>query len=480
MDDDVRTQPALWYEPGTYRLENPVPGLYSILENGQPEARLHGSWSDVPPLLATDLEQPLQILHGNVFGRAVTLVDCTVTGGKRNLSRLQDVTLWPSYAIEGLFLEASELAFTEVYVHYWDQDIWTEWNAYEAEVTANSSRYDIRIASRSPKEVSAQVQDASITLCDASTFSQTPQPSDGWILKSQSKFHLTFREPLPIDDLFSRFLVPLEALIISATGRPSGIKSLQATNREWPQIPNSRYPSDRWVKVRVSYHPRPSKELYYVDLLHLLRDFDFARQLPLVMEAVEQHRYSIEHFAAIKRPNSGGALANFVAASQLVESFDRTLHDDQPSPGQVDEVRKVEKLLSTTDIDAGYRSKIKNFLKRSHEPSLEERLRRLDAETGLVVTDIVSNRRWCADIARLRNIVVHGLPASEALTRDIRSIQVATDILLKLFESRWLCVIGFEKSQAQALIARRRDYNNATRRIRENYEHVRSLVERYG
>jgi hypothetical protein len=452
-------------------------GLYQVAEDGQPEAKVHGSWSEMPSLFHAMADEPMPLLYGNVFGKSVTLVDCRVTSSKRGLSVLQDTTITPRMAVEGLWLEPKELAFTELSVQFWDQDVWTQWDSYRGVVSASTDDFGLTVTYERPEAKVAELPQATVTLTDASTYDQTTHPG-GWSLKSISRFRIHFSEPIGVEDVFNRWLVPLEFLIMSATGRSSGISALTATNSTW-EIANERHRADRWVEVRTSYPPRFGKEKESHDLLHLARDFDFGRQIPRVVEVVNQHRYSVEHFAALKGRPSGGVLARFVAAAQLVESFDRTLHDDQPKPGQAAVMEQVTKLLKDTGISSKYRRKIKDVLKRSHEPSLEQRLRRLSRQSGSVLDEVVEHTRWPADVARLRNIVVHGLETSETLTRDVRSIQVSTDILLLLFEARWLWEIGFDQAQIRRLLERRAYHWSIKHRIRENYPHLAQIAARH-
>jgi len=260
-------------------------------------------------------------------------------------------------------------------------------------------------------------------------------------MESSSAFGMSFNEPVSIDDLFDRWLLPLEFLIMTATGRPTGIRTLRGTNERW-QIETLKK-DDCWVDIRVSHAPRPSEHINHHELLHLLPDFDFGRQIPLVLDTVNRNRYSVEHFAAVKA-GAGGHLARFVASAQLVESFDRSLHDDQGRRG------------------------------------LDSRLIRLSRESGDVLHEIIGHKRWAKHVARVRDIVVHGLETSERLTRDVRSLQVATEILLLLFEARLLVEIGFEATMAKTLIERRLRHWQIKASITENYGHLEEISRRDG
>jgi hypothetical protein len=473
MADDTGVQPAEWFRPGHMKAGDGAAGLYWIGDDGRPEAKIHGAWAmdkQLPSIARVFEEEMPYLLYGNAFGTAVTLIDCRVNGSKTNLSVLRDTGLRPRLAIEGLWLESGDLAFTRCDVQLRDQDTWTQWNAFDAKITEteNELERDIEIRSNLPNRVTASFEGADLMLLDGSIFRQMTQAPRGWSLESKSTWRLTFEAPVPIDDILRDWIVPLQFLIMSATGRPSAVELFRATNSAWA-VPDERHSSDRWVTVRVARPPStPGKPQQGHDLLHRASDFHLERQLPLALSAVRRHRYPVEHFAALKRPQSGGPLARFVAAAQLVESFDRTLHEDAPKERQGEVVRLIAALLKDGGVPSAYRSYIKNGLKYVYEPNLERRLRRLDREAGDIIGGIAPPT-WAADVQALRNVVVHGLKSSEQLTRDVRPMQVATEILMLLFESRWLLEIGFAKKQVRDLVESRVHHWIIEAHIQDNY-----------
>jgi hypothetical protein len=288
-------------------------------------------------------------------------------------------------------------------------------------------------------------------------------------------WRLEFDEPVAIDRILREWITPLQFLILSATGRPSAIETFGATNSTW-SVPNERHSSERWVRVRLGRPPAvQGKPQQAYDLLHRASDFELGRQLPLAVDAVNRHRYPVEHFAALKG-QPGGPLARFVAAAQLVESFDRTLHDDPKKPDQGERIQGITRTLKEQAVPAAYRNYIKSSLTYFHEPSLERRLRRLDKESGDVISGIAP-RGWSTDVARLRNIVVHGLRPSETLTRDARPVQVGTEILMLLFECRWLLEMGFSKKQIVDLVEGRVNHWIIKTTIQDNYEALKEIAE---
>jgi hypothetical protein len=441
MDDQQQQRPALWFHPGEVDTGQCVAGLYRVNEHGQPEVNIHGSWSDGPGTVVS-APQDIPLLHGNAFGKGITAVDNQLRHSQHGLfSNLQDTTLIPRYTVEGgFYLNEDELALTQVRVRFWDQDAWSLWDAF-VDKDPDRTRFPPRVEFREPLQRTAEVAGGTIGIEDDSVCRSTRRPN-GWIMESYSAFTLTFTEPVSIDDIFMKWLVPLQFLIMSATGRPTGIRTLRGTNDAWVIGGEEPGRTDRWVDIRTAHALRPQGDLSTRDLLHLLPDFDFATQIPLVLEVVEQHRYSVEHFAVLRGGGAEGHLARLVAAAQLVESFDRSLHR---APGGV---------------------------------KLEDRLLRLNLESGEVLDEIVGHKRWAKDVVRVRDVVVHGLETSEQLTRDVRPLQVANEVLLLLFEVRLLVELGFDKSKAKGLIERRASHWEIKAAITENYAHLGAMAKR--
>lgn len=443
-DDDLR--PATWSRPGKDHKEDAIAGTYHVDATGHPIAQLHGVWQDEQHLPFGGEMPPL--LHGDAFGRAVTLVAPRSGRSSRGFSDLQNTTLHARYAVEGLWLQEEDLSLTEVRVSLWDQDIWTGWNAYFGRIPPNSRwKWPTEFFYDPPAPRQAEFAWGTLVLEDGSSWSQLHQPT-GWRLESGSRFVLRFNEPIPIGEVRTRYLAPIEFLISSATGRSSGVRNIHGTNSTWEitGFPDNWPPNepDRWVTLRIPHLPRPDGDIESHSLLHLESDFEFATQLPKVFDVAQQARYSLEHFTALKADRATGSLAEFVATSQLVESFDRSLH---PTP-----------------------------LGGSDTRDLNTRLTRLDGESGNLINDLLGHKRWRDDVRRLRNMVVHGEEGSAFLTRDARPLQAATAILMLLFEARLLVAEGFDSTRAKELVERRLHHWQIKDLIARSYGHLAGLV----
>ncbi|MBT0993148.1 hypothetical protein KIN34_02435 [Cellulomonas sp. DKR-3] len=444
MDDDLR--PAEWFRPGQTEREKAAAGTYSVSENGVIEAWLHGSWHDVPSIALAGIDELVEafpeVVYGDAFGRRITLVGTSRGASRTNSStRQQRTRIDLAYGVEGLWLAPDELALTKAVVRFIDQDLWSSWGAYPAQIKFEEGvgivGLDIRY--EEPEPLEALLDGGVLRLKDASTHRQLMNPS-GWVLKSASDFVFEFDEPVDIEQFQRQYLMPLEVLITSATGRRSGVAKFRATNRAWV-VPSERHHADRWITVNVGHVPTEDGAKTSAELLHRVTDFDFAAQLPIVFDVAQLHRYPLEHYGTLRRGVSAGYLADFIAAAQLCESFHRTLHPDHRD-----------------------------------DMSLDARLTKLDQESGGLLKEIVGDKEWHKRLARLRNIVAHGLRRSEALTSDVRSVQAGTRMLLLLFEVRFLVALGFTAEKARGLAVDRGSHGWIALTIKENYPHIREMT----
>src|SRR5664280_479 len=252
--DPHQQRPAVWYRPGDYEAGETAAGLYRVTDNGQPEVSLHGSWSATPSFEWDDTEF-LSLFYGEAFGLRVTAVDGQLSRSTRRMSRLQDTTILPRYVVEGIWLAQEDLALTEVHVQFWDQDEWSLLDAFPRTATGQGQS-NLLVEYQPSEELTAQMPEGSLSIVDASNSRQTMHPR-GWVLESSSAFRMSFREPVDLDDLFSRWLLPLEFLIMTATGRPTGIRTLRGTNNRWEIESPGRRVGERFVDIRVSHAPPP-------------------------------------------------------------------------------------------------------------------------------------------------------------------------------------------------------------------------------
>lgn len=447
---------ADWYRAKDLEDGSPVGGSYEVTD-GDASAVLSKVWDDdmTPAYLRGDGLIP--VLYGHLpRDRRVTLVDLRLkSGGAIFGSPLTETVMRSSYAVEGVWLPADDLTVSEVRVAFWDQESWTDWSAF----AASPENRPMAIEVATPPPLTARVGEAAVTLRDASTIRPDRWPANGYRLESASEFHIMFEQPISFKEMFDLWLVPLEFLILTSSGRTSGLERVRVFNPAWGL--DAR---DVWPQVHRRFAPRPARSPDWYERLHRLSDFDFARQIPLVYEVVRATRYSVNQYAGLRSDRLPGLLERFAAACQLAESFDRHLHESEDQQALRDPARVNARKASATEVErilreGGVNSDVRRRVKQAfHNPedalSHQDRLRRMDSESGGVITracrlagfDPDKGEDWARDLACLRNMTVHGTSEANSLFKDGNVIYAATLLYLWLFEAAWLGAVGFDES----------------------------------
>lgn len=468
-------RPALWYEAHDHKREDAIPGTYRIRKNGQPEANLHSPWSERLERLygLGDSELP-RIFHGYIYNESITLVKPRLSGGSLNFSDLNETVFHPFYALEGAFtLGEDELFATEVCVKLWDQDAWTEWSGWR-QPAGGRMRYET-IERRVPDSLTARVPGGSVTLEDLSWGNQNDPLKI--VLESQSMFRLKFDQPISLDDIFENWVVPLEILIISATGRYSGIESMRITNVEW-DVDGLRHHSERWLNLQRAYAPRRKTALSNLGRLHVLEDIEFSYLIPRLLQSIPRLRFSLDLYLSLLSENMPGYLVRCSTATQMVESLHRALFPPMSSEGNDDLIARVDMVLRQTDgINSQTRRSVKNHLSRLAEPTMASRLKQLDEGGARIISDIINDPTWPNQVAHVRNVVTHGLEHSRRLTQDLTATRVVNLICQRLFETHLLISIGFTPEKAKQRVEAKDVSGNDRHYIRKNHAAMKELSQ---
>ncbi|GAA3312058.1 hypothetical protein GCM10017710_12840 [Arthrobacter ramosus] len=380
-------------------------------------------------------------MHGDVFGTATTAVGNRYRSGSFSMNELMDCRIHPKYTFEGLWLSEDELNFTNVRVQFWDQDSWTGWRGHTVDRDLNG--HVTSIVLQPDQILEAEHNGVAIRLVCTSASETTPGVAVS--LQSTSRFELDFPEPISIERLLTDWLKPLEILVVSATGQLSGLSFIRLTNTQWETEGDHEDPTSSWVTMRTSFAPRAASSDQRVLTKHSLNDFDFAVQIPKVFDAVPRLQFPMDQYLSLVSHRAAGDLVRCTTAAQMVESLDRVLHPDAAAPEQTPIAVQVSEALKDAGIgNSRLRRDLRKFLNDRGNPTLEDRLRRLDQGVGNPVSSLINKTDWPKHVARVRNIVAHGLEESVVLTTDIRATRVATLICTMLFEAHWLKAIGFD------------------------------------
>lgn len=464
--------PALWSlepEPG----ESAVPGLFWVDgENGEARAAAHRSFDDRTHPFLVDRAPQIPRLYGDVMGRRVTLIDCTFEGSQGSHAHsMTDSQYSARRALIGDVWPAvgSEPTFDQVRVVFWDQDVWANLPPIDHQVflggpsTFTSPKIEPQILNTSMAELG---------LHDNFEFWSTDE--QGFVLNPGSQFRLELPEAQSYDELRTNWLMPLQFLILWATSRRTGIRSLFVRNSTWEPIWRDE---PEWMEIRVQHATRPHKPVRGVTLLHRRDDFPTDYNFDQFINAVRSNRYAVDQYAGVRAGLSGGYLTKFVAVAQALEALDRVAHPDKEKPDQVTWAERTAEFLKGQGARSDIRSSVKHAILKSHWSSLQGRLSRMNKQTGKVLDAITQDENWPQMVADARNIVAHGLESSETFQRDETAIFVACQICLILFDLRFLVLIGFTADNASTLVTRRAWHSLTALNIREHYP---TLVELAG
>ena len=438
------THHTRWFYPGIDP-EDGVPGSYRVNDDGSIEVHVFETWDGGGSLQFVPDESFPRTLMGEVFREAVTLVGCVALGGKTGVTSQQDVHVRPEYAVEGdAYLNADEdLYVTGLRIRLTDQDAWTGWDPFAVSRAHRADGLqDAHVSFDRPADREAQLEQGLLRLVDDSYVLSDPV-AHTTTLHARSRFELAFDVPLSIPTAMAQYGYPLQVLLLTATGRMPGAISVRATNAGWFEGAEdaTRFHGD-WMTIRRFHGGHaglpPSSPAY----LHRLEDFEFGRQLPLVIASVTRHRHAFESYAELLAEHAGGNLSRFVALTRVIDSFDRANHPGEGRTGQ-----------------------------------FRVRAARLDDEVnGFIASLLPDVMNWSYYVGELRNIVVHGDPRAGRLAANPQPLFAAYEALTLLFEHRLLVEFGFSTSRARELVEMRHPFWQRSNTLIEQFPALLQFV----
>jgi ApeA N-terminal domain 1 len=451
MDEAARTLAAEWTRTNDDGMKETITGTLDI----QPDFPTHlihltrdfASEHDVLTGFFTQQAEldVYPVLHGQTKEGWFTAIDSRPVRSNRTFggSKLSDIVLRPSFVIQGdVLLYAHELSVTNVTLRFWDQDSWAGW--YNLRVK-NGTIEDptVVIEQLPPPTHSLEIDGVKVSLRDASQTSYFPIGHGRISVNQTSRFELDFEEEVPLRDFMANWMAPLSFWISSGTRRTSGIEMMRIHNRNWKSDTDGS-PVTSWLSVIPRNPERKFSVDDKIDYLHMLKEFDFERQLPVVLDTFVRHQTAVEQYLDYIRNKPNTPMVRLTVLAQLVETFDRSIN---PDPLVTDDLKaKAAEFSTYVAVDPAFKSyapSAKRVITESVRPSLEDRLRRLDLSTGRVVSDMLGRKSWKADVAKIRNAIVHGLPSSAFFLTNVIPIQISIDILEMLFELRLMITLGF-------------------------------------
>lgn len=435
-----------WYKPGDDVSEEQggVPGSYCVNEEGIIEARLYGSFSmKKPSLFGLDDDVP-DVLQGVAISGGVTLVGCSKRSFRRGWTGRSEVEFTANYALEGYgVLESNDLSFTDLLIRFKGQDYWTQWDRFAVMGAGFPSADDLGAVSKPVPASEAKIEAGSLRLIDGSIVLEDVN-DHAWRFESRSVFKIEFQNPVKLIKLIDQFVYPLQTMLMCASGRNPGIAELLVTNRGWGFGAESPQPLSRYFTMRIRHGRVAELPDSASDYLFRLADIDFESDMRRMLSVLDSHRFSLELYGLLHTGEIGGGyLAKFSTAAQMVDAFERSLRGSGHGDGTFD-----------------------------------KRLKVMEEDCGEPVRGLGVSKRWRSDVAKLRNIVLHGDAHSHEILRDQRPLIAGFEMLVILFEVRLLVAFGLDVATAKSLVELRNDFYWRRSRIEEFMPVLTSYVRR--
>jgi hypothetical protein len=396
------------------------------------------------------------LLHATTEDGSFTFVDSRLRGYKRNIGggKLSRRSYSPYLVLKTeLVLRSDELSLTHATFRLWGQDLWAHWInwSFKEEPGPNTDLEVIRLKIPPRK---ANYQGVDITIRDASPSLFNPGTTGSVTLRQTSVFKLNFPKPIDLKEFISEWVSPISFLVASGIRSAAGVETMWIGNSTWTDDETGD-PIKRDIQVMINNPERrvPAEELDEQKFLHSCPRFDFPSQLPVFLEAWQKHRVTFEQYLdwIHRKPNSKLTQMSYMA--QLVETFDRSL---SPDPEVGDALKLLADTAETLFKDQPGLDKLSGKAKQavldSTRPTLSHRLKRLDGETGELVSSVLKTHSWKGDVPIVRNSLVHGLPTSKFFAKNHIPLYVSVDILELLFEARFLVALGFTPVEVRKMI----------------------------
>lgn len=463
----VERQPALWWVPG---VDEAVSGMYWISSDGTPCASWHSALPGGPRSLWSR-ENPIEVLHGEAMGKAITLVNVQLVSATHpSRGRMSQTEATARQAFEGdLLLMPEDMTFDRARVSARDLASWAEWKSWH---DVDEDRLVCpKLEHLGKRRQEFPCEGGVLAVEDAGSWSQE---HGEWILSDGCRIDLQLDDTVPLDDIGYFWLRPVQLLLSTASGRQSTVRTLFVSRKNRWLVPEDSDERDArrhsaWLRVRAPgvYVDSEDKPLSTLNLLHRLSDLTDQEQIARFVTSVHHHRYALERYEDAKSGSAGSRETAFTEAVQAVESLDSGLHVDVAEDWQEEAEAVVTEAFKVSGHTSTARRAALRGIRTAHHKSLSARLRRVDRETGGVIGAATSGRQWPDEIAAVRNAVTHGRtgPVFEEIGG---ALIIGREICLVLFELAWLRVMGYDAEVAESFLHRRAHQWSNMERISEH------------
>lgn len=472
--------PSRWQIQDDEGNERRTYGELTIDESNNPSVRLYDppAWIERAFLSGISGEPPLiPLIQGLTREHEWTLINSRIERHGWGRTELTEVALRPEFAACGDFvLDSEDLAVTSVLFRLWDHDVWTDWGESIKITDRNSARGTVASAvHESPESVTANVEGGTVTLCDISS-GIVFREEDAVRLSARSAWKLSLEEPTDLRTLLRDWIKPFVYLTTSATRRKTGLSMMRIGSSQWIH-PSTGEPWGKRLTLYAQNGSRPDSPLRWSDLRHRLEDWDLERQLPQLMRFARTHRSVADQYISHQNLFGRTWRSEFMALYPLVESLDRSLNPDPPmSEQQQSALTALDRALKRDDALAPCEGELRRSIEHQQSRNLARRLSQLDNQTGQFISRELGSKGWKNDLAALRNIVAHGLPAANELVSDRSPLWLGSQLLELLYEARSFVEMGFEGDDVERVIKASPHWEQRIAGIRKNLPRFAELV----
>lgn len=484
MTTSVRSFPATWSLRDDEGNEHSVPGLISFDESNNPTVNLYGSlpgqWNDSFLFDAVNTHV-FPLLYGMTMDSHWTLVGSRVESYRRSMrSDIVDVVLRPRFALAGdFYLQKHELAVTDVRLALWDQDEWAGWrDSITITDRSTSEGSPLTVTHEPPGPTTGGIDGATISLVDDSWGTAFPTANGSVTVSATSVWTLDLDDPTNLDDLLSQWIEPLVFLTTSATRRKTGLERMSVGSTHWiMEKTGEKVPGK--LRLYAQSGTRPEGPLPEWGLLHCRKDWDLEAQLPALFTFVRTHRSTVDQYLSYRNGSGYTWQMRFAVLYQIIETLDRALNPDPPkTEAQLAAVTAIQRIVVDEPELLPFAEELLSTIEHVQVKSLAQRLSRLDQQANDFLSAELADKTWKNDLAGLRNIVAHGLEASQELVTDGGPLWTGTQLIELLLEVRILMELGFTPDRAAAVLRENARWYGRITALRDNLSSINAMIQR--
>src|SRR5574341_4252 len=260
------------------------------------------------------------------------------------------------------------------------------------------------------------------------------------------------REPLPLEEIVTRYVPRLRDLVTFVAQRPSVIRSVRVAGPATTEDRGNGRLVKRSAEFLAPFLPTPRDraelKLLTEQLIGLPADdkafralmrewFELADRLGPVLDL----RFAPSYASFIYSES------RFLNAAQAIEALHRRVLQGGPDQTDLD-----ARAASIASCPPEHQKWLKGKLKYAHEPTLRRRLREVLEFVGPGLTPLTGNRRsFIARVVNMRNAITHWDAKSKAPAgADLYRLAAALNFII---DAALLRLLGFEQEQVTATLA---------------------------